>query len=306
MKDQKRIPKRPEVSGRKSSGARRLTTAFILLLVIAVLVISTVVLNVLRRRAGIPGLSSDTSGGNASIGITALSVTGNQIYSEQDILGASGLRLGQSVWSVSTAQVQQNILSLCPYVDRAEVVSPSFGVYRIDITETAVLGALYDNGEWVVVGENGNALERLPVNSDRPPRMMYLKGLVYSGEGLGKPASDERSIVILRSVASALREEQVTGIAEIDLTDKTDLRINWNNQITVKLGGEGRIAYKISLVRELLPRILQSHGEQVCGTLDLSAYSSEEVPDQAFFTVREQRTTRATATTVTSATVPDA
>lgn len=287
MPNEKRIPKRPTSGHKANVGARRLMAALILFALIVLLVIGTVFFNGLYQRQSTTPGTSVTTPDDSSFGITSLRVTGNYRYSESEILYASGLKLGQSIWSVSTKQAEQNILSLCPYVDTVEIRSTTFGNYEIVLNETTVLGAFSDKGEWVVVGANGNMLERLPITDDVPPRMIHLKGLTYSGGDAGKPAADERSISILRSLATALQKENIEQISAIDLSDKTDISLCWNNQIVIYFGSDANLAYEVKLIRELLPRILESHGAQVRGKLDLSAYSSDSLPDQAFFTPQD-------------------
>lgn len=38
------------------------------------------------------------------------------------------------------------------------------------------------------------------------------------------------------------RMDLTTGIVEIDMTDKSDIRLNWNNRVTVALGNEIQLA----------------------------------------------------------------
>ena len=204
MAKEQRIQKRPEQTGRKNIGARRLTTALILFVCIVLFTVTSIILNaVYRQRATDPNAGQNT---DSTFGITALSVSGQVRYTEEELLYVSGLRIGKSVWEISEQQAKQNILDACPYVDSVEIESPSFGVYHIVVHETTVLGALADKGEWVLVGKNGNELERRPMHSDEPQRMLYLKGAAYVGTGPGKPAMDERTIRICQTLDAALAQ----------------------------------------------------------------------------------------------------
>lgn len=283
MPNKQLVKKRPEHTARRSSGARRLTTALILLSCIVLLVVAAFFLdNLYRRRITSPN-NADVSS-DASFAISSVTVSGQKKYDEQEILSASGLRVGQSVWSVSEEQACDNVLAALPYVDSVTITSPSFGVYQIAVVETEAFGALYDKGEWVIVGKNGHALEREAVHSDTPPRRLYLKGATYVGEGLGKPAMGERDTTVCLTLSAALETYEIEGVTEIDLTDKSDLSLCWKDQITVRFGNDSRLEYQVSLLKELLPRILKNHGAQIQGVLDLTSYTSDSIADQAIFT----------------------
>lgn len=112
-----------------------------------------------------------------------------------------------------------------------EVFNASFDVVRIEVTESAAIGAIYSAGGWMVVGEDGRGLETLPIESTRPPRYLYIKGAVPLTGELGKSALDERTLSIVRELTAAFEAAGLEGVGIIDLTNKADIRLNWKNQI---------------------------------------------------------------------------
>ena len=185
----------------------------------------------------------------------------------------------------------------------------------IQVRETEVLGARYAEGYWYVVGANGRAVEALPVESDRPPRYIYFKGVTPETCALGGEAMDERSMGIVETLLKAFEEtaaaaksdgrrmDLTTGIVEIDMTDKSDIRLNWNNRVTVALGNETNLPHKIAVVSTTLPLVLEGHGTLTQGVLDLRSYSDEKSDnDMAVYTPQELLTTAPPATETTQPT----
>lgn len=132
-----------------------------------------------------------------------------------------------------------------------EVSSSSFDTIRIRVKETEPIGAIYAGGRWVVVGEDGRGLEALPVESERPSRYLYIRGADPLAEELGTVMLDERSLAIVNELRAAFVSAGLDGVGMIDLTDKTDILLDWKNQITIALGNDANLTYEIQVAGRL-------------------------------------------------------
>ncbi len=260
-----------------------------------------------------PGSSSNDQ--PAVFAVKSVEVVGDTRYSREAIIGVSGIKVGQSVFSVDKRKASEKIREAFPYIDYIDIGNSSFDTVTIQVRETEVLGARYAEGYWYVVGANGRAVEALPVESDRPPRYLYFKGVTPETCALGGEAMDERSMGIVETLLKAFEEtaaaaksdgrrmDLTTGIVEIDMTDKSDIRLNWNNRVTVALGNETNLPHKIAVVSTTLPLVLEGHGTLTQGVLDLRSYSDEKSDnDMAVYTPQELLTTAPPATETTQPT----
>ena len=183
-----------------------------------------------------PGSSSNDQ--PAVFAVKSVEVVGDTRYSREAIIGVSGIKVGQSVFSVDKRKASEKIREAFPYIDYIDIGNSSFDTVTIQVRETEVLGARYAEGYWYVVGANGRAVEALPVESDRPPRYIYFKGVTPETCALGGEAMDERSMGIVETLLKAFEEtaaaaksdgrrmDLTTGIVEIDMTDKSDILQN--------------------------------------------------------------------------------
>ena len=210
---------------------------------------------------------------NAVFGVKSVAVEGETRYSSEAIAGVSGIYIGQSVFSVNKRQAAENIKAAFPYIDTVEVSSASFDTIRIRVKETEPIGAIYAGGQWVVVGEDGRGLEALPVESERPSRYLYIRGAEPLTEELGKVMLDERSLAIVNELRAAFESAGLDGVGVIDLTDKTDILLNWKNQITIALGNDSNLTYEIRVAATSLPVILKERGATIRGELDIRMYA---------------------------------
>ncbi len=221
--------------------------------------------------------------------VKSITVNGNTQYDNNAIIGESGLKVGQSIFSVNKATAAKNIQAAFPYVQTATVKNSSYNTLTIDIVETEVVGAMYGDGQWLVVGANGKILETFPMESDHPGRYFYLQGAVLAETAeIGATAMDERSIGIVNTILAALKQNNIEGVLGIDMRDKTRISFNWKNQLTVVLGNESNLETEISLFAQSLPGVLEHNGGSVSGQLDFSSYSDNtDANDKIIYTPKD-------------------
>ncbi len=303
----------PPQKKKKRRRMNRFYTMLLLLVAIAGMLVATFVMRGIWKSAEQERqqpVSGDVPEGNAGgiFSVKSVTVTGDTRYRTEEIIRASGIYVGQSIWSVDKKAAIERILGAFPYIETASVSNTAYDAVEIAVTETAELGAMYANGQWLVVGTNGKALEALPVEGDRPMRYLYFKGATPLTGELGRQAMDDRSLAIAEELIAAFETYKLTGICEIDMTNKSDIRLNWNNRITIKLGNDSQLTHQVGVVVSMLPGIEEQYGSEARGQIDASAYSSGGV--YAVFTPEEllNQTTTTTAnpdgtakTTTTSA-----
>ncbi len=226
-----------------------------------------------------------------------ITVSGETRYLKEAIIQQSGLSLGQSIWSIDKAEASERVLAAFPYIQNVKVTNTAYNKLNIAVSETDEIGVMYGGGKWLAVGSNGRILETMPVESDRPLRALYLKGGEAIGKAVGEQAMDDRSFAIVTELLAAFEKYELDGVCEIDLSNKSDLRINWNNRITVKLGNDSNLTHEIGVVKSALPGIERQYGEQAMGQLDVSSFSEDGT--MAVFTPRDLLTATTTATTTT-------
>ena len=97
-----------------------------------------------------PGSSSNDQ--PAVFAVKSVEVVGDTRYSREAIIGVSGIKVGQSVFSVDKRKASEKIREAFPYIDYIDIGNSSFDTVTIQVRETEVLGARYAEGYWYVVG----------------------------------------------------------------------------------------------------------------------------------------------------------
>ena len=299
-------------SERQSLAVRRFYMLVVCLTLIFLLAVGSVVLWAVTPWP----VSQNQQNADSLFAVKTVTVEGNTKYSQEAVIGESGIQVGQSIFSVKSNQTEEKLLAAFPYFSSVQVQTLHMDEVHISVTETAVIGAIYADQSWVLVGENGKALEKQEIVSDMPKRLLYIKGTdaPEGGVQLGGMAMDDYCQAILHTLLSAINRYELTNVTEIDMTDKTDLQLCWNGQILVKLGNSTNLEHEIGVVASTIPVILRDRGSHATGVLNVSSYSNDALENQAVFTPSSllAETTTATRrpaageTTVTSApTAPD-
>ena len=222
-----------------------------------------------------------TSDRTALFGVKKIVVEGNTRYKEESIIGKSGIRIGDSVFSVDKQQAAENIRSAFAYAETVTVDNKqSMDTIRIKIEEATPLGVIAIGDQWMLVSTTGRGLEAWKANTDTPMRDLHLKGTTSKKTKVGEQVLDDRGLKIANALIAGMKSHGLEGLTEINMTDKTDIQVNWKNQITFLLGNDQNMEHKLAVIAATLPKIQKDHGNTARGTLNVRDYSDNTVQDK--------------------------
>lgn len=272
-----------------TSSQKRKKNRFRLFVVLLLLDVALIVGILLMLPGALSTTDKETGESKALLGVTGITVEGNTRYDEAAIIGVSDIDIGESVFSINERTVEKKIKKAFSYAESVDVQVSLNRQVTITITEAEELGAVYVaaplngdedgtvEGHWMVVSNKGVGLMRLPLESERPFRRLYLKGAVALADKIGEPVLDQKSLNIATELVDAMRANGVTGVGEIDMSDRNNICLNWKNQITVALGSDTNLTYEIAVVKSAIPKVLSRHGETATGLLNLRQYADDSV-----------------------------
>lgn len=222
------------------------------------------------------------------LAVKAIEVEGDTRYDAAQIIEASGLFTGQSLLSVNKVQAYERIAAAFPYIESMEIQNRSVDTVVITVREAAAAGAVYFDGGWLVVSAAGKGLEKLPLSSDRPPRMRYIKGAVLREDaGVGKASLEERSLAVVRELTDGFARYGFDEVSEIDLSDMTDISFLTEGTLRVKLGSDGNITQELEVLSTTIPKLKNTYGSTLRGIVDASSYSRKDATARVIYTPQE-------------------
>lgn len=222
--------------------------------------------------------------------VETVMVSGNQKYSAEAILEASGIQLGDNLLTFSRAKAGGKIIGTLPFVEKVRFGIKLPGTVNIEITEVEVGYAAADaNGSWWLISSAGKVLEQL--SSGANSGYTNILGIHLDAPSVGGQAraleeqttqTDEAGNPIpiavtaekrLRTALNILQYLEQNGIigeaASVDVTELGDIRMQYGRKYQVKLGDDTQLGYKISVLKAAVAKVAQEYPYST-GMLDIS------------------------------------
>ena len=211
------------------------------------------------------------------LAVQEIVIEGDTRYTDEEIIEASGLYVGQSLLGVNKVTAHDNLLEELPYLNSVSISNVQFSTLRIRLTETTVMAAVKVEDGWMIVGDNNQALEHI-TEGEPPEGILRMEGATLVGEEIGAPLLDERSLRITRLLEASVTQYELDGVTGVDMTEKTRIFLMLNGRLQVLLGNDTNIPGQISMLVDTLPVFYQNNGVNAGGRLDMRTFADDK-PD---------------------------
>ena len=197
-------------------------------------------------------------------------VEGNARYSEEQILDAAHIDMGENLILTQKDLIAQRICEELPYVDSVVVKKRFPTTLRLLITETspAAVIATEDESSWWLIDGKGKILEQ--VDAATAENYTRVLGLYAVEPEVGKPVDvGEGHITQLKGLLGLLQVLQERGmtsqINSINASSRTELVMVYQGRIQAKLLNNVDFNRKILILEEIVAVL----GEEEWGILDM-------------------------------------
>ncbi len=211
--------------------------------------------------------------------IAEIAVTGDEIYNYEQITQASGIEIGENLFLLSAKNAAQTIEKTLPYVEKAEIKRSLSCKVTIQVTAATAVAAL-DNGEsYTLLNASGKVLEDGVVAlSDG---ILVLEAGEVSDAVPGEQAvfANANAVSDFVTVFGAMRDGGITGITELDVRNRMQIKAKYQNRIVLELGEASSVPDKIDFIKATLERCEQNTPEfkgSIDFTIDKKAYQNAE------------------------------
>ena len=243
-----------------------------------------------------------TGGATVFFRVETVEVTGNQRYTQEEIVEASGIQTGDNLYALNKVRIDRRIRTRLPYVGELSINRSLPSTIRIDVTEweavaqVAVptpeqaaaaqeeLAAGKEGAEpaalaqepWLI-SVKGKLLEQAPENSTA----IVVTGLTavapQAGELLKVPEGETTRLEALTSLLGAIEGADLFHeISQIQL-ETTRLIVRYADRFDVKMKLNADFGYDIRLMRAVREQMEEAYGPEAAGTIDLTQEKHEAV-----------------------------
>ena len=242
-----------------------------------------------------------TGGATVFFRVETVEVTGNQRYTQEEIIAASGIQMGDNLYALNKVSIDRKIRTRLPYVGELSINRALPSTIRIDVTEwEAVARVEAPSPEQAAVREElgegkkdeepaalaqepwlisvrGKLLEQAPENSTA----IAVTGLTaiapQAGEMMKVPEGEATRLEALTALLGAMEDADLfREISRIQL-EATRLIVRYADRFDVKMKLNADFGYNIRLMRAVREQMEEKYGPEAAGTIDLTQEKHEAV-----------------------------
>lgn len=199
--------------------------------------------------------------------VSNIEVTGNSLYSSQEIIDASGIENGDNLFFINRFSAVSRIFTKLPYVSEATISRHLPNRIVISVTESQAAAYLTtDDGAWAV-DSSGKVLSKVEDTAG----LIRVDGLTpiapTVGQTIAAGGADAPKVTYLTEILGQMSSLGMTGdVTEIDMSNVGNPTFQYLGRFTVKLGADSDVDYKFQLLLSAVAKL--EPGDS--GTLDLS------------------------------------
>ena len=202
--------------------------------------------------------------------VTEIQVTGNSVYTAQEVVDASGLQIGDNLVTISKGSVVGKILAKLPYVEEISMERVLPGTVVIHVVESDVIYTVDgdDGGTWLMNG-SGKILAKADAAADYP----HLSGVTAQAPEIGSQIASEQTenlTAALELLPLLEQTEYISQVTEVRVDKTYDIVVLYGDTYEIHLGGTEQLEYKMQYLAAILDEPQVAEG----GIIDLSLEES--------------------------------
>ena len=241
-----------------------------------------------------------TAGATVFFRVERVSVSGNQRYTQEEIIAASGIQLGDNLYSLNKVRIGRNIRTTLPYIGELTINRALPSTIVIKVTEWEAVAQVAAPGVEQVAAYQEEAGEKA-VTTAQEPWLISVKGKLLepappdsaaiavtgliplspqAGSMMEVPEGEHTRLAALTALLEALGEAGMQSqVSDIRL-EATQLMVRYAGRFDVKMKLNADFSYDVRLMRAIREKMEEQDGEGACGSMDLTRSPAVYAPAQ--------------------------
>ena len=193
-------------------------------------------------------------------------VEGESIYTDEEIIAASGLKGDENLVRLSTSGIPEKILEQLVSLDTAEVIKEFPYTIKIKVTPAVPMVNFYYAGKNYVISHVGRVMQIDSKKADCMEVVGYQPGeSVEIGDYItaANPKQDE----LITQISAAIEKAELQNITRLDISDTLSIVLTYEDRIKITIGSVLQLDEKLKIAKELIENHI-AKGEKV--SLDIT------------------------------------
>lgn len=208
--------------------------------------------------------------------VVNIEVTGEDKYTEEEIISASGIKSGDHLIFLGRTKVAGKIISALPYIKSVRIGIKLPDKVMIQVEEVDVTYAIKSqDGNWWLMSAEGKIVEQ--AQTGKESRHTKILGLQLQDPTVGQQAvawqdpdaagnvpltvtADDRLKAVI-SITGFLEQNKVIGkMASIEVNSLMDIQLWYGNQYQILLGSTDQLGVKIATMKAAISQVDYEEG----------------------------------------------
>lgn len=201
--------------------------------------------------------------------ISRVDVVGAETYSEEEVVAASGIEIGENLFFVDRFGAASRIFAQLPYIDSVTVTRQLPNHVLITVSESNAVACVKVDKKLYAINQNGKVISA--VEETDAESLIRVKGIELEepepGTQLKAVKADAGKLETLVALLQEIYARGMTDdVQDIDLSDALNPSFSYLDRFTVRVGENENISYKLGMLMSAVEQL----GDYESGTIDLS------------------------------------
>ena len=195
---------------------------------------------------------------------STIEIDGVSLYTSEQILNVGGISNGANLVRTSTDNIENRLESTLVFLDEVKVTKKYPSTIVISCKEAIKAADIECDDTYYVLSQSGKILE---AKNGRPTgEIPIIKGFELKSKDVGATleSDDTFKAKILLEILQEAEKLEFNKITQIDMTSRSDIKLDYDNRIEIRLGSSVDIGYKLNYFKTVIDEKLTSNFE---GTL---------------------------------------
>lgn len=201
--------------------------------------------------------------------ISEITISGSSPYTDEQIIDASGISIGENVIRCKADAVSENLAKNLPYIDSASVERSLSGKVKITVKTTAPVWSVINGEQSILINAKGKVLELGAPEKALEATIIQGVSVTHAVPGETVAFSEEVSFDFVKEIGDAVASAGLDKLTTLNLVDTDYIQALYDGRLTIIIGSTDNLAKKLALTAKVIERENEIDPDQY-GTIDLT------------------------------------
>lgn len=186
--------------------------------------------------------------------ISAINVTGDEVYTQEEIITASGIKVGDNMFAFNKNDVCEGVQTKLPYVEKLTIKRSPTGKVTLTVQGAVAAMAIENADAYLLLTSSCKVLEENSFELPGTAARVQCSAVTSAVSGTRLQLENAEDVEMLCNISKLLSDRGLTKITGINILDYSYIKLNYDNRINLKVGSYTTLSDNIEFIKAALER----------------------------------------------------